>query len=63
MGMRIKMRRFLTAVLRFLRNVVLIDLGIFAVVGLICWFGGWRTAFHWQRPDTGRGGRPGIRCL
>lgn len=45
--MRIKMRRFLTAALRFLRNVVLIDMGIFAVVGLICWFGGWRTAFHY----------------
>ncbi len=34
-------------VLRFLRNVALIDLGIFVVVGLVCWFGGWRTATHY----------------
>jgi hypothetical protein len=34
-----------TGILRFLRTVVLIDLGIFAVVGVVCWLGGWRTAY------------------
>ena len=37
----------LPAFLRFMRTVVLIDLGIFVGVGLICWFGGWRTAYHY----------------
>ncbi len=37
----------LTGILRFLRTVVLINLGIFAGVGLICWFGGWRTAHQY----------------
>ncbi len=35
------------AILRFLRNVALIDLGIFATTGLVCWFGGWRTAYYY----------------
>lgn len=35
------------AILRFLRNIVLIDLGIFATTGLVCWFGGWRTAYYY----------------
>ena len=34
-------------ILRFLRNVALINLGIFVVVGLVCWFGGWRTVTHY----------------
>jgi hypothetical protein len=34
-------------ILRFLRTVVLIDLGIFATVGLVCWLGGWRTAYQY----------------
>ena len=38
----------LAGVLRFLRTVVLIDLGIFAAVGVICWIGGWRTAYHYS---------------
>lgn len=33
--------------LRFLRGVALIDLGILGIVGLICWFGGWRTAYDY----------------
>lgn len=40
-------RGYLATVLRFLRNAVLIDLGIFVAVGLVCWFGGWRTAGHY----------------
>jgi hypothetical protein len=35
---------YLSAILRFLGAVALIDLGIFALVGLGCWLGGWRTA-------------------
>ena len=42
-----KRRRTLSAILRFLRNVLFVDLGIAIVIGLICWFGGWRTAFHY----------------
>ncbi len=30
--------------LRFLRVIALIDLGIVVVVGLLCWFADWRTA-------------------
>lgn len=45
--MRIKMRRFLRAIWRFLRTVVLINLAIFAGVGLICWLGGWRTLYQY----------------
>jgi len=37
----------LTGILRFLRTVVLIDLGIFAAAGLVCWLGGWRTAYQY----------------
>jgi uncharacterized membrane protein YkgB len=37
----------LPAILRFLKTVVLIDLGIFVAVGLICWFGRWRTAHYY----------------
>ena len=37
----------LPAILRFLRTAVLIDLGIFAAVGLVCWLGGWRTAYQY----------------
>ncbi|MBM4467009.1 MAG: hypothetical protein FJ014_15900 [Chloroflexi bacterium] len=37
----------LTGILRFLGTVVLIDLGIFAAVGLVCWLGGWRTAYQY----------------
>jgi len=40
-------REWFASVFRFLRPVVLIDLGIFAFVGLVCWFGGWRTAHHY----------------
>ena len=42
-----KKQGVLTDILRFLRTVVLIDLGIFAAVGLACWFGGWRTAYQY----------------
>ncbi len=35
---------FLTALLRFAGRVALIDVGIFAGVGVVCWLGGWRTA-------------------
>lgn len=35
---------WLASVFRFLRPIVLISLGIFALVGLVCWFGGWWTA-------------------
>ncbi len=41
------MRRFLTTVWRFSRNFVLIELGIFATVGLLCWLGGWRTLYQY----------------
>jgi hypothetical protein len=37
----------LTGILRFLRTVVLIDLVIFAVVGVVCWLGGWRMAYQY----------------
>jgi hypothetical protein len=37
------MKGFLFTVGRFIQYVVLIDLVIFAVTGLICWFGGWRS--------------------
>ena len=37
----------LAGILRFLRTVVLIDLGIFAAVGLVCLLGGWRTAYQY----------------
>jgi len=40
-------REWLASVFRFLRPVVLIDLGIFALVGLVCRLGGWRTAHHY----------------
>jgi len=36
-----------SAILRFLRTVALIDLGILIAVSLICWFGGWRTAHYY----------------
>jgi len=42
-----KNQGILPAILRFLRTVVLIDLGIFAAVGLVCWFGGWRTGYQY----------------
>lgn len=35
------------AILRFLRTVLLVDLGIFVAVGLVCWFCGWGTVYHW----------------
>jgi len=38
-----------SVVLRLLRNVVLIDLGIFGIVGLFCWLIGWRTWFQYGR--------------
>jgi hypothetical protein len=41
------MEKRVTGILRFLRTVVLIDLGIFAVVGVVCWLGGWRTAYQY----------------
>lgn len=34
----------LTAILRFLRNVAFVDLGILALIALICWLGDWLTA-------------------
>ena len=37
----------LLSILRFLRTVVLVDLGIFVAVGLVCWFGGWRTVYQY----------------
>jgi hypothetical protein len=37
-------RRGLAAVGRFLIFVALLDLFILVVIGLVCWFGGWRTA-------------------
>jgi hypothetical protein len=37
----------LTGILRFLRTVVLIDLGILAAVGLVCLLGGWHTAYQY----------------
>ena len=45
--MRIKMRRWLKAILRFSRTVVLVNLGIFVAVGLICWLVGWRTLYQY----------------
>lgn len=33
-----------TSILRFLRNIAFVDLGILALVALICWFGDWLTA-------------------
>lgn len=42
------MPKALSAALRFLRTVVLIDLGMFAAVGLICWLGGWRTISYYS---------------
>ncbi|MGA9350694.1 MAG: hypothetical protein WBW48_18075 [Anaerolineae bacterium] len=44
-----------TGILRFLRSVVLIDLGIFAAVGLVCWLGGWRTAYQYGGGLLGTG--------
>ena len=41
------MEERVTGILRFLRTVVLIDLGIFAVVGVACWLGGWRTVYQY----------------
>jgi hypothetical protein len=32
---------------RFLRNVVLIDVAIFLIVGLVCWTGGWYTIYQY----------------
>jgi len=32
---------------RFLKPVLFTDLGIFAAVGLVCWFGGWQSAFYY----------------
>lgn len=34
----------LTAVLRFLRSIAYVDLGILVLVALICWLGDWLTA-------------------
>jgi hypothetical protein len=42
------MQQFLTTTWRFARNIVLIELGIFALVGLVCWLGGWRTLYHYS---------------
>jgi hypothetical protein len=36
--------RVLAVVGRFLLFVALLNMVAFAVIGLICWFGGWRTA-------------------
>ena len=44
---RIRIRRFLTTIWRSLKNIVFIELGIFATVGLICWLGGWRTLYQY----------------
>ena len=35
------------SILRYLRDVALIDLSILGIVGLICWFGGWRTVYDY----------------
>lgn len=33
-----------TAILRFVRNIAFVDLGILVLVALICWLGDWLTA-------------------
>ncbi len=43
-----KRQEWFHAIWRFLKPVPLIDLGIFVAVGLVCWFGGWRSAFHYS---------------
>jgi hypothetical protein len=42
-----KIREIFSSIPRFLRIVVPMDLGIFVIVGLVCWFGGWRTAYQY----------------
>jgi hypothetical protein len=42
-----KIREIFSSIPRFLRTVVLMDLSIFVIVGLVGWFGGWRTAYQY----------------
>ena len=35
--------------LRLFRNILLVDVGIFVIVGLLCWLLGWRTWWHYGR--------------
>ena len=35
--------------LRLFRNTLLVDVGIFVIVGLLCWLLGWRTWWHYGR--------------
>ncbi len=38
------------AILRFARWLILVDAGMFALTGIVCWLGGWRT---WQDYSNG----------
>lgn len=38
------------AILRFARWLILVDAGMFAITGIVCWLGGWRT---WQDYSNG----------
>ena len=42
-----KRQEWFHAIWRFLKPFLLIDVGIFVAVSLVCWFGGWRSAFHY----------------
>lgn len=43
------MVRSLRTLVRFLRTVVLVDVGVFVAIGLVCWLFGWRTAYQYGR--------------